>query len=107
MAFLPVKMKRDRNYIGIKYSIVSLMSSCLRKLDGRMAVKCPMTGKMWLQGYEPSYCCLGVAGRKMVCKFFLCDKCKRAFDTCQELKRHCRKTHPLKKVYGCCEPVLP
>lgn len=48
-------------------------------------------GRMWLHGFQPA--CCGILNRKNLCgKFFICDKCKRAFSTCQELGKHKRLT---------------
>lgn len=82
----------------------TIPTSCLRKLDKRPAVFCPDTGKMWLQGYEPRNCCSGTVGRRFVCRFFLCEKCKQAFETCQELKKHCRQMHCVDRTPYCCPP---
>lgn len=69
------------------------MSSLLRKQDRRPAIVCP-NGTMWLQGFEPSYCQLCCPGRKYFCgEFFTCDKCKRAFRTCKQLRKHCKSIH--------------
>ena len=64
------------------------MSSCLLKKSIPYAVICPHTGNMWVQQFEPRCCSLGTIGRKYTCKYYACSKCHRAFNTCQELKRH-------------------
>lgn len=69
------------------------MSSCLRKGSRPYAVICPHSGKIYVQGKEPRCCGLGTPGRKLICKYFACDKCNQAFLTCQELKKHKAKSH--------------
>jgi len=69
------------------------MSSCLKKGSVPYAVICPHTNCLFIQGFEPSCCALGTPGRKYTCKYFGCEKCHKAFKTCQELRRHKAKYH--------------
>ena len=57
---------------------------------------------MFIQNFEPKCCALGTPGRRYTCKYFACEKCHRAFNTCQDLKRHKANTHPVLKQGGSC-----
>jgi hypothetical protein len=70
------------------------MSSSLKKGSVPYAIICPHSGCMFIQGYTPPCCSLGTEGRKYTCKYFGCERCHRAFNTCPELKIHQAKYHP-------------